>query len=112
MVPESPNAASNSPALPETEYKAVEYVALIDNAQDNILEATSHDNGVNKCDNRDNRVQEDRDLVNNKKDAIGTAHVYARNLSVDGNWVESKNHLKRRITGLDENARVRLKRTY
>ena len=72
---------------------------------------TSDNNSVNKYNNRDNRAQKDRDPANNKKNTISTAYVYTSNLSIDRDRGESKTHLKRRITRINREVRVRLKKT-
>ena len=110
MVPESPNAAFNSPSLLGADDETIDYMALVDSAQNRILNLTSHNDSVGKGECRNSKAQEDGDLTDDETDAIGTFHVYTPNPSADRDWVKPKSNFKKRATGLNHEAQTRLKR--
>ena len=104
LVPESPNAAFNSPTLLGMDDETIEYTALVDSAQDRILKVTSYNDSVDKDESHNDKAQEGGDLTEGETDAINTSHVYKPNLSAKRDWVKPKKHLKKRATELDQEA--------
>ena len=60
---------------------------------------TSHYNSVNIYMGSIIEAKEDEDLADNKKEAFNISHTSALTLSVKRDRINSKNHLKKGVTG-------------
>ena len=90
LVPESPNAAFNSPTLLGMDDETIEYTALVDSAQDQILKVTNRNDSVDKDESHNDKEQEGGNLTKGETNAIDTSHVYKPNLSAERDWVKPK----------------------